>query len=582
MRVLITTSVLTGVKASIFLSMLLVNSSFSACISPSGIDESNSGISTKQIQSLLNGETLGTPLLYLFLPLVDVLISAIVTKFETPIQFRTVMYQGNTCYNTAAMYHPSALDIWGRGDKRICTNKFPSQVEKRAHEEVAIAYTFAYSAIQLIPSLNDIVTNLMDNVLKLPMSNLFDNPEISTPWGLAKANVDDMIEYAKSDGWNSNGSLSHNFNQMPFSDFDYKDYSSYLYKVNPSSSSSIMRNQHYNEESKCVKKWQWEPLLETDGNGYFTKQEHVTPFAGFTGRLYGMTVSEYESFTIPKPNYDYCKEADFVLSETRRMSTDDMKKVELEVYDSKFTSLLPMEINWAIENGVSSFEFWFNDMTLVTAMYDATLLVWREKVAHNAVRPTTVVHALKGDEEIETYAGPFAGSKKVKGFDWQPYIRTMPHAEYPSGSSCICTAYAETLQLLTGSDETGTFPARMEFKAGASKIEPGVTPKNDVNIVYTKWSDIQKACSQSRLYGGMHFSKAVPAGEELCTGVASLITKRAELLKIGDVSGALADRDDTSITVKFSAITVKSGKKTKSKEKKSKSSKTKGTKRSKT
>ena len=129
----------------------------------------------------------------------------------------------------------------------------------------------------------------------------------------------------------------------------------------------------------------------------------------------------------------------------------------------------------------------------------------------------------------------------------------MQHAEYPSGSSCICTTYAETLQLLTGTDEIGDIPAHLEVKAGSSKIEPGVTPKTDINLVYTKWSDIQSVCGQSRLYGGMHFSKAIPAGEELCTGVASLVVNRAELLKIGDMKGALADRDDVKeITVKSS------------------------------
>ena len=383
MRFPITTSFPATAKMIILSAVLLVNSISAACIEPtSGIDDGNSGISTTQILSLLNGETLGAPLPYLFLPLVDDFIGALVTKFETPIQFRTAMYHGIVCYNTAAMYHPTALDIWGRGDKRICTDKFPSQLEKKIHEEVAITYAFAYSSIQLIPDLNDIVTNLMDNVLNLPMSNLLGYPDISTPWGLAKATVDEMAEYAKSDGWNSDGSMSHDFNKMPFSDFDYKEYSAY--KVDPSYSNSM--NQHYDGgESKCAKKWHWEPLLETDGNGYFTKQEHVTPFAGFTGRLYGITTSEYESFTIPEPNYNYCEEADFVLSETRKMSTDDMKKVEVEAFDSKFTSLLPMQISWAIQNEASSFEFWFMDMTLVTAMYDATLLVWREKVSHNAV-----------------------------------------------------------------------------------------------------------------------------------------------------------------------------------------------------
>ena len=126
----------------------------------------------------------------------------------------------------------------------------------------------------------------------------------------------------------------------------------------------------------------------------------------------------------------------------------------------------------------------------------------------------------------------------------------LQHAEYPSGSSCICTAYAEAIQQLSGQDDVGAFSVGGVFEAGASKIEPGTTPANDIDFVYTKWSEVQLACGQSRLTGGMHFSKAVPAGVELCTGVASLIVSRVELLKSGDAKGALADLDDTSITVK--------------------------------
>ena len=72
-------------------------------------------------------------------------------------------------------------------------------------------------------------------------------------------------------------------------------------------------------------------------------------------------------------------------------------------------------------------------------------------------------------------------------------------------------------------------------------------------LQYSNWSDIQRACGQSRLHGGMHFSKAVPAGEELCTGIASLIVNKAEALKVGDVNGSLANLEDTSIVVKESS-----------------------------
>jgi hypothetical protein len=104
--------------------------------------------------------------------------------------------------------------------------------------------------------------------------------------------------------------------------------------------------------------------------------------------------------------------------------------------------------------------------------------------------------------------------------------------------------------LLTGTDETGPVPVGTTFEAGSSKTEPGVTPAQGIDLVYTKWSEIQDACGMSRLHGGMHFSKSVPAGQELCTGVASVVVNRAEMLRAGNSEGALADLDDTSIVVK--------------------------------
>ena len=300
-------------------------------------------------------------------------------------------------------------------------------------------------------------------------------------------------------------------------------------------------------------------MLESDRNGYFIRQEHVTPFCGFTGRLFGLSDNEYESFSSPLPDYDYCFEADFVIDKTQELADNDIQKMEVELFDSKFTSLLPLQINWSIQSGFSELEFWFYDMTLVIAMYDATMLVWRDKVLFDAIRPTTVVHAIKEDDLfLSTYAGPFQGEQMIPPLDWQPYIRTMPHAEYPSGSSCICTAYAETLQLLSGSDDTG-IPIVQEIPAGSSKLEPGVTPQNDLTFEYTKWSEIQEVCGVSRENGGMHFSQAVPGGEALCTGVADLVVTKANLLLQGDVSGAMADFDDRTIHVKTKDYNTSNG-----------------------
>lgn len=194
------------------------------CNSPKGItyaakntlvpptEQDDSKIVTfEHVKGLLDGSILGNPLPYLFLPLAESFIGALVTTYETPIQFRNAMYHGNVNYNVVAMYHATALDIWGKDEKRICISDFSSDEEKRIHEEVAIAYTFAYSAISAAPSSKTTITHIMDNVLKLPMSNVLSEmePDLGTPWGLAKVRVEEMYKFAESDGWNADGSLTH-------------------------------------------------------------------------------------------------------------------------------------------------------------------------------------------------------------------------------------------------------------------------------------------------------------------------------------------------------------------------------------
>ena len=38
----------------------------------------------------------------------------------------------------------------------------------------------------------------------------------------------------------------------------------------------------------------WQPLMESDGYGYITTQEHVTPHIGVTGRFFGFKTAEDE------------------------------------------------------------------------------------------------------------------------------------------------------------------------------------------------------------------------------------------------------------------------------------------------
>lgn len=87
---------------------------------------------------------------------------------------------------------------------------------------------------------------------------------------------------------------------------------------------------------------------------------------------------------------------------------------------------------------------------LSSAEYDALLSAWREKVHFDRVRPTTVIQNW-GSDELDTYNGDPSSTSSdiIAARDFQAYIRVMPHSEYPSGSACLCTSYAEFADLFT-------------------------------------------------------------------------------------------------------------------------------------
>ena len=78
-----------------------------------------------------------------------------------------------------------------------------------------------------------------------------------------------------------------------------------------------------------------------------------------------------------------------------------------------------------------------------SAEHDATVVAWKEKVRHDLVRPTTFIQRTKESDTINTWGGPYAGTQQIRGKDFQPYKRVMPHSEYPSGSACLCEAIQE-------------------------------------------------------------------------------------------------------------------------------------------
>jgi hypothetical protein len=55
---------------------------------------------------------------------------------------------------------------------------------------------------------------------------------------------------------------------------------------------------------------------------------------------------------------------------------------------------------------------------------------------------------------------------------------------------------------------------------GGSVVEPGITPASDLVLgPWATWTDFERECGLSRVWGGVHFMSAVTASQPMCHAV---------------------------------------------------------------
>ncbi|CAM9870915.1 unnamed protein product [Ectocarpus fasciculatus] len=286
----------------------------------------------------------------------------------------------------------------------------------------------------------------------------------------------------------------------------------------------------------------WQPLVESDGLGYVSTQEHVTPHIGSTGRYFGFSSDEdeqdFSSRKIDGPDYlqRYYQVVRDVLDESAMTADSPYKQFAVSFFDNKFNSLIPLKIAYfsrdTTKEDYTETDFYQVTIEVQLAIYNGVLLAWKEKIRHDLPRPPTMIRYLLGDELVEAYAGPDEGVQTMKASEWEPFIRTMPHSEYPSASACLCEAFAQQVGNFFGDD---TIDPALQFPPGP--LPPGF----NASLEFDSWSEVSQVCGDSRVWGGMHFAGAVPAGAELCGGdhMAKSIHDSFERLKAGDESAAV-------------------------------------------
>ena len=114
------------------------------------------------------------------------------------------------------------------------------------------------------------------------------------------------------------------------------------------------------------------------------------------------------------------------------------------------------------------------------ALADAFLSVWAEKYRSNAIRPETMIN-------------------KYVDEAWEPLLQTPPFPEYTSGHSGISTAAAVVLTKEFGDNFAFTDSTELEF-----------------GLPVRSFASFEAAASEaaiSRLYGGIHFRRAIEQGQ---------------------------------------------------------------------
>ncbi len=325
-----------------------------------------------------------------------------------------------------------------------------------------------------------------------------DSTDLSSPVGIGNAAAEAVIESRARDGFNRDGDEGgRKYNLTPYADYTGYEPVNTPYEIEDPS--------------------RWQPLLVRQGSGTYTAQQFVTPQYAITEPF---SLEDPNKFETPPPaqsNWQenpgaYQQQTDDVLQASAELT--DHQKTSAEFFDNKFASLGRAGNHVRLEEELTLEEFIQFDWMVQVAAFDGGIVMWKDKIEYDAVRPFTAIQFLYGNDQLTAWGGPGEGTvDDILGDEWMSYLPTGDHPEYPSATTCLCAAHAQANRRYLGTDEFGW---EVERAAGSSIIEPGVTPESDVTLSFPTFTDFEQECGKSRFWGGVHFMPSIDEALEVC------------------------------------------------------------------
>ncbi len=405
-----------------------------------------------------------------------------------------------------AITHTCMYDAWATYDAVAVPtrpNCIPRQAGKYPDVTMAVSYAAYRALLDLFPSQAPLFTAQMTNMGFDPGNTSTDT---TTQAGVGNVAAQAVLAFRHTDGSNQAGNYADTSGYMPI-----------------------------NTPDKIIDPTRWQPLRV---NG--TVQTFQTPH---WGKVIPFALTSGSQFRPSGPvrnaaSSAYKSQADQVLQYSAEL--DDQTKtiadywangphtetppghwdVFAQCYIAQYLSL---KYKHNLNNDVKMF------FALSNALFDAGIAAWDSKRAYDSVRPITAVHYLYTGKQITAWGGYGKGTQRIDGGQWIPYqeptVVTPPFPEYVSGHSTFSAAGFYTLQQVTGSD---LFGDSYVATPGSSQIEPGITPKLPVALLWLTLSYAAEQAGLSRRYGGIHFQQGDLDGRALGQRVAAQAWGKAQ------------------------------------------------------
>jgi hypothetical protein len=434
------------------------------------------------------------------------LLDAVVkTRMGPPITARALAIVHTAVYDAWTPYTESARATQSGPPRR------PQSERTLDNKREATSYAAYRTLVDLFPTLEASFGGLMSTLGYAPADTSTKGLSPSAIGNLAAKRV---LEARRGDGSNQENNYADTTNYQPT-----------------------------NSPDQLIDPNRWQPLRVPDGQGNYTVQKFLAPHWGQV-RPFGLSSgselrNEVAGMLKRYPAKHYVDQHSEVLQISAEL--DDRKKMIAEYWADGPGSVTPPGHWNEIARYVSVRDSHDLDrdvklyFALNNAMMDCAITAWDVKRYYDSVRPISAIRFLYAGKKVQAWGGPGLGTRKIDGATWHPYqpatFVTPPFAEFVSGHSTFSSAAAEVLRSFTGSNDYGDSWTQ---PAGASPIEPGVTPSTPVTLSWESFTGAAEEAGMSRLFGGIHISDSNVGGLKLGREVAKRAWSKAQTYFNGD------------------------------------------------